>query len=297
MGTIVLRELSDDREAGGVTNDAVRTAAALHDAAKRRAWAGTATAYAETFAGLCEHAIPDLLDAAHARAGDRLLDVGTGPGSVALAATALDCAVTGVDPDPEMIALARDAAPGARFLVGALPDLPDSVGAGYDVIAANFVLNHVGDPRAAAAALAGMARPGGRVSVSVWPLPPGDAQQLWADVLAAAGVSPVTAPIPACRDFRRTPEGLRELLAGAGLDAIQANEISFTHTADPDLWWSAVERGVAGIGAAYRSQSEDVRRAMREAFVELSAALTGPGGRLDLPARAIVAAGRRPGGE
>jgi SAM-dependent methyltransferase len=269
-----------------------RGAAAALDVAKRRAWAGTAAAYAETLATLCAHAVPALLDAAGARPGDRVLDVGTGPGTVALAAAARGCTVTGVDPDPEMVGLARAAVPGARLLVGALPDLPAEVGGGYDVVAANFVLNHVGDPLAAAAALARAARPGGRVAVSVWPVPPGPAQQLWADVLARAGVRPASATVPAARDFPRTPGGLASLLSGAGLGAVDAGEIGFEHVVDPDLWWSAVERGVASIGAAYRGQTAAGRCALREAFVELAAGHTGPDGRLHLPARAIVGAGR-----
>lgn len=64
------------------------------------------------------------------------------------------------------------------------------------------------------------------------------------------------------------------------------------HVVDPDLRWSAVERGVASIGAAYRGQTAAGRRALREAFVELAAGHTGPDGRLHLPARAIVGAGR-----
>jgi len=268
--------------------------AAAHDAAKRRAWAGTAAAYAETFATLCAHAVPALLDAAGAGPGDRLLDVGTGPGSVALAARARGCAVTGVDPDPEMLALARAAVPGARFVVGALPDLPAEAGTDHDVVAANFVLNHVGDPRASAAALARAAGPGGRVVASVWPDPPGAAQQLWADVLAGAGVPSAATALPPGRDFRRTPDGLGGLLRGAGLVEVQATVIGFTHTADPGLWWSAVERGVASIGAAYRREGAPGRRALRQAYVDVAAARTGPDGRLRLPAQAVVAWGSAP---
>lgn len=266
--------------------------AAAHDAAKRAAWAGTAAAYAETFAGLCAHAVPALLDDVAVRPGEALLDVGTGPGSVARAAADRGCTVTGVDPDPEMVELARAAVPGARFLVGALPRLPAAAGSGFDVVTANFVLNHVGDPAAAAAALAGAARPAGRVAVSVWPAPPGPAQQLWADVLDRAGVArPTTAP-PAGRDFPRTPDGLGALLTGAGVEGVLAREVRFVHVAPPALWWSAVTRGVASVGAAYRDQDDTGREAVRRAFVELAAGFTGPDGLLHLPARAVVASGR-----
>lgn len=297
-GTIVPATAGAGEHASGVPSGPAPTpgpggrTAAAHDAAKRAAWAGTAAAYAETFAGLCAHAVPALLDDAAVRPGEALLDVGTGPGPVARAAADRGCAVTGVDPDPEMVALARAAVPGARFLVGALPRLPSAVGSGFDVVTANFVLNHVGDPPAAAAALAGAARPAGRVAVSVWPAPPGPAQQLWADVLDRAGVAPAATALPEGRDFARTPDGLGALLTGSGLEQVRAREIGFVHVAPPDLWWSAVTRGVASIGAAYRRQDGAGREAVRRAFVDLAAGYTGRDGLLHLPARAVVASGR-----
>lgn len=296
-GTIVPPADAAGRHARPVPSDSAppqgpRSDAVAHDAAKRAAWAGTAAAYAETFAGLCAHAVPVLLDDAAVRPGEALLDVGTGPGSVARAAADRGCRVTGIDPDREMVALARAAVPDALVLVGALPRLPAAVGSRFDVVTANFVLNHVGDPRAAAAALAGAARPAGRVAVSVWPTPPGPAQQLWADVLDRAGVAPAPTALPVGLDFPRTPDGLGALLTGAGLEEVRAREVRFVHLAPSALWWSAVTRGVASVGAAYRSQDDAGREAMRRAFVELAAGFTGPDGMLHLPARAVVASGR-----
>ncbi|MFG2818629.1 hypothetical protein ACGFX4_04280 [Kitasatospora sp. NPDC048365] len=48
------------------------------DAYERRTWAGRAEAYAGSFARLCAHPVPQLLDAAAVGDGTRLLDVGTG---------------------------------------------------------------------------------------------------------------------------------------------------------------------------------------------------------------------------
>ncbi len=46
-------------------------------------WAGRATAYQDSLAALCAHPAGFLLDAAEVSAGTRLLDVGTGTGTVA----------------------------------------------------------------------------------------------------------------------------------------------------------------------------------------------------------------------
>ena len=66
-----------------------------------RKWDGRATAYAETFAGQCAHAIEPLLDALDPRPGETLLDVGTGAGAVAAAAQGRGCAVIAVDPEDD----------------------------------------------------------------------------------------------------------------------------------------------------------------------------------------------------
>ncbi|MCM0674286.1 SAM-dependent methyltransferase, partial [Micromonospora phytophila] len=57
------------------------------DAHERRRWAGRASAYARSFARLCAHPTAALLDAAQVRAGARVLDAGTGPGTVAALAS------------------------------------------------------------------------------------------------------------------------------------------------------------------------------------------------------------------
>ncbi|MFJ5777725.1 hypothetical protein [Streptomyces sp. NPDC093094] len=53
------------------------TAATAFDRAERRMWAGRADAYGSTFARLCAHPVPALLDAAAVGAGTYVLDAGT----------------------------------------------------------------------------------------------------------------------------------------------------------------------------------------------------------------------------
>ena len=64
------------------------TAVSEFDEAERRIWAGRAEAFRDSFAKLCAHTAPALLDAVGAGPGVRLLDVGTGSGTVAAAACA-----------------------------------------------------------------------------------------------------------------------------------------------------------------------------------------------------------------
>jgi len=89
-------------------------------------WAGKGQPYAKSFAHLCAGAIASLLDAVEdsvgALAGKKLMDVGCGTGTLAALATGRGARVTAVDPDAEMLSLARAGAPEADLLVGGCPD-------------------------------------------------------------------------------------------------------------------------------------------------------------------------------
>ena len=87
----------------------------------------------------------------------RALDVGCGTGGLVRALAAVVPEVTGIDPDPRVVALAG---PGCR--VGDLLSVP--AGPAYDLVTAVAVVHHL--PAAAALAhLRALLRPGGRLAV------------------------------------------------------------------------------------------------------------------------------------
>jgi trans-aconitate methyltransferase len=77
------------------------------DVHERQRWAGRAVAYARSFAPLCAHPAAPLLDAAGVTAGDRVLDVGTGTGTVAALAAVRGGQVVAVDAAPSMVDATR----------------------------------------------------------------------------------------------------------------------------------------------------------------------------------------------
>ncbi|WP_067691516.1 methyltransferase domain-containing protein [Nocardia jejuensis] len=111
-------------------------------------------------------------DALAVREGDTALDIGSGTGSEVLALARLvggTGRAVGVDPNPAMLALARERArefteAPVDFIEGsayALP-LPD---ADIDVIRCERVYQHLDDPAQATAEIARVLRPGGRVAL------------------------------------------------------------------------------------------------------------------------------------
>jgi SAM-dependent methyltransferase len=260
------------------------------DAYERAQWAGRATAYQGSFAALCAHPAGTLLDAARAGTGDRLLDVGTGTGTVAALARARGARVTAVDAEPSMLELASRRVPGAEFREATLPRLPFDDGA-FDVAVANFVINHVGDPVAAVRELRRVVRPGGRVAVTIWPYPVPPAQRLWTTIFDAANVErPSDLPrLPPDRDFPRTVDGLTDLLRRAGLTDPGCDTIVWSHRTDPEAWWSGPASGIGSPGAVMRRQDAATITRIRTEYDRHTAAYRTADGLLALPTAALLA--------
>ncbi|MFI0965860.1 class I SAM-dependent methyltransferase [Streptomyces sp. NPDC021080] len=263
------------------------------DKSERRTWAGQAEAYAASFARLCAHAAPGLLDAAGVTQGVRVLDVGTGTGTVAALACERGAKVTAVDAEPGMVARAALTAPEADVRLAALPHLPFADDE-FDAVVANFVLNHVGRPRETLSELRRVTRPGGRMAVTIWAVPAAAGQALLGRAVQAAGATrPAHLPALAPEDdFLRTEQGLAALLAEAGLTDVVCDTLTWDHRTTVEEWWSGPAAGVATIGRIVTSQSPAVIARIKNHFESLCAEFAGPGGVLMLPHAALLARGR-----
>ena len=111
-----------------------------------------------------------VLDAARVGAGHHVLDVGCGTGNLArCSVTRVGMAgrVVGVDPNPGMLAVAGRASEVVEWRGGVAEELPfddDS----FDRVVSAFALMFFVDPAAAAAEMARVVGPGGRVAVATW---------------------------------------------------------------------------------------------------------------------------------
>ena len=105
-----------------------------------------------------------ILDALHLGPGDRLLDIGCGGGLLLRDAMAFGAVVTGLDHSPEMVALARERAPGATVVEGRAERLPfaDST---FTAVSMSVVFFFFDEPDLALEEARRVLRPGGRLAV------------------------------------------------------------------------------------------------------------------------------------
>lgn len=259
-------------------------------AERAQEWTGMAAAYARGLAGVYAGVVEPVLDTVAARVpleGARLLDVGCGTGRLAAAAVARGAQVTGVDPAADMRESTRAAAPQATVVEGLAPELPIEHGS-MDVVTADFVLDHAGDPRASLADFVRVARPGGVVAVAIW-APDTMLNRLWAQVAAESDAAPVSRHrLPEHLDFARTGTGLASMLDTAGLVDVEIHTVAWLAPFDPEGLWAAPAAGIGELGHLLSEQDAQTIERAKQAFDRIVA------GREELICEAILAVGVKP---
>jgi len=106
------------------------------------------------------------------RPSDRVLDVGTGSGIVAITAARVGARATGVDPTPDLLAKARENAsiadcPDIAWDRGSAEQLPygDS---SFDVVLSEYAHMFSPEPEAATCEMLRVLKPGGRIAFAAW---------------------------------------------------------------------------------------------------------------------------------
>ena len=142
--------------------------------------AGNVTGAAEVWSGASYERIAETFAAIHDRvvatlaiqSGDRVLDVACGTGGVALRAARAGAGVVGIDISADQLEKARRAAAAEglaiRFDEGDAQRLPYA-DAEFDAVASAFGAVFAPDHHRAAAELARVCRPGGRLALTAWP--------------------------------------------------------------------------------------------------------------------------------
>ena len=144
-------------------------------------WSGASyERIAETFAPIHDRVV----EALAVEPGVRVLDVACGTGGVALRAARAGADVVGIDISADQLAKARRAASAEgldiRFDEGDCQELPYA-DAEFDTVASAFGAIFAPDHERAAAELARVCRPGGRLALTAWP------KDDWSEVSMRAG--------------------------------------------------------------------------------------------------------------
>jgi SAM-dependent methyltransferase len=167
--------------------------------------------YEETAAEL-EPVADVAVDALDVSAGDRVLDVACGTGNAAAVAAARGALVSGLDGSARLVSVARERVPAGEFVEGDAADLPFADGA-FDSAVSVFGVIFARPAERAAAEIARVVRPGGRVVITAW-LPRGTLfQPVMLMRQALARVNPPDGPPPANWS---DPDTLERLLGAYG---------------------------------------------------------------------------------
>jgi SAM-dependent methyltransferase len=206
---------------------------------------------------------PSFADFASVSEGQRVLDVGCGPGALTaeLVGRLGAGSVTAVDPSEPFVEAAQERNPGVSVQQASAESLPfedDS----FDAALAQLVVHFMSDPVAGLQEMARVTRAGGVVAACVWDLAGGRAplSPYWT---AAHEIDPEVMDESRLAGAR---EGhLTELFEEAGLREVEETslEVGAEHPTF-EAWWEPFTLGVGPAGAHAASLDEERRAAVRE---------------------------------
>ena len=206
---------------------------------------------------------PQLAALAGVRSGQRVLDVGCGPGALTTELVRLlgPAEVAAVDPSESFVAAARERHPGVTVEQAAAEELPFADDE-FDAALAQLVVHFMTDPVAGLRELARVTRGGGVVAACVWD--------------HGGGAGPLSAFWDAAReldaevhDESNLPGAraghLTELFTSAGLREIEETslEVSTEHPSFED-WWEPYTFGVGPAGAFVAGLDPERQAELRE---------------------------------
>jgi SAM-dependent methyltransferase len=223
-----------------------------------------AEAYDRFMGRYSAHLSPQLADLAGVAVGQRVLDVGCGPGALLgeLVERVGSDHVAAVDPSEPFVRAARERFPGVAIEQAPAERLPFADDA-FDVALAQLVVHFMAEPVAGLREMARVTRAGGVVAASVWDLAGGRAPlSVYWD--AAHEVDPGAIDEAGLAGTR---EGdLAGLFADAGLTEIEdATETVRSEYATFDEWWEPYTLGVGPAGTHAAGLDSEFRERVREA--------------------------------
>jgi SAM-dependent methyltransferase len=211
---------------------------------------------------------PQLADFAQIAPGQRVLDVGSGPGALTteLVARLGAAAVSAVEPSAPFVEALHERLPDVHVQQAGAEQLPFDDDA-FDAALAQLVVHFMTDPVSGLRELARVTRPGGVVAASVWDHA-GERSPIATLWTAARELDPDARDES---DLAGAREGaLQALFVEAGLDdvTVTEHEAAF-RPATFEEWWEPFTLGVGPAGAYVTSLDEPPRTRLRDRCREL----------------------------
>jgi SAM-dependent methyltransferase len=226
---------------------------------------------------------PLFADFAGVRAGQRVLDVGAGTGALTAEVVRRGAEVVAVEPSPEFVTALRMRYPELEAHEAPAEQMPFADDS-FDIALAQLVVAFMAD---APAAIREMGRVAHTVVVCMWGV---EEVQMFAAIARTAQAVGGGYAEQGARRYR-TPDELRDLLAGAGLAHIEMCELDVTASYGGfDEFWSALGKQVGPAGAWLQSLQGEQRA---QAHDELHRQLGAPAGAFELHGRAFGARATR----
>lgn len=222
-----------------------------------------ATAYDHFMGRFSTPLAPKLADLAGIAHGQRVLDVGCGPG--ALTAELVDrlgaSAVSAVDPSEPFVSAAQERHPDVDVRRAAAEQLPFADRT-FDATLAQLVVHFMSDPAAGLSEMARVTHPGGIVAACVWDHGGGKGplSAFWEAVRATDPDADDESDLAGAREGH-----LAQLFDEAGLRDIEERilSVSIEHPSF-DAWWEPYMLGVGPAGEYVASLDVDRRDALRD---------------------------------
>jgi SAM-dependent methyltransferase len=250
-------------------------------------FAVSADAYMRFMGKYSEQLAMQFADLAEVGRGQRVLDVGCGPGALTaeLVSRAGADAVSAVEPSASFVAAVRERLPEVDVRQSPAEQLPFPDGA-FDAAMAQLVVHFMTDPVTGLREMGRVTRPGGAVAACVWDHAGGRGPltAFWRAVRELDPAADDESGLPGVREGH-----LAELFAQAGLGGIDVTTLT-VHVSHASFgqWWEPFTLGVGPAGAYLASLGGDQQAALREQCRRLL-----PAGPLEVSATAWAAVGSR----
>lgn len=258
-------------------------------------WNAASKGYESAVGLLTAQSADATLDAAKATSGCKVLDVCTGHGVLALAATKRGAKVCALDFSEAMVVAARGNVPDAECREGDAQDLPYTDNT-FDAVVCGYGIIHLPGPDRALAEMRRVLRPGGRVAISVWERPsPNNGFGLVMGALKTYGRLDV--PLPHGPDFFQfgDPESLKGALAETGFVDINASVVPLTLSLERETsFMDAVLEGTVRAKALLLAQNEAALSTISAAVAQAIGKLFRFDDGFRVPMPAIVGSGAKP---